>query len=218
MRTDIAIDTSTHDLALEDTFSGKTEQFRWVDTPPNMPSHFAYGEITVSNLKDAQSNGLYICIPYMPAYKPVMLQIKNSLGAIVANSRSTYPEWFEVYSKNDEQRWNRVNASELINISESRFFIEIKNNAAQLYSGVMFDFVIKDANIQNRDLLLQCVPGNSYRYPLNGVGLSRWVNSNLSKSDLADVLVAEFTEDGTPVKNAYYDQESAKLSLDLVIA
>ena len=72
-----------------------------------------------------------------------------------------------------------------------------------------------NANIQNRNLLLQCVPSNNYRYPTSGVGLIKYLHANLSHSGLAEKLQTEFKDDKVEIINAAFNSYSGDLELDL---
>ena len=72
-----------------------------------------------------------------------------------------------------------------------------------------------NANIQNRNLLLQCVPSNNYRYPTSGVGLIKYLHANLAHSGLAEKLQTEFKNDKVNVINAAFNSYSGDLELDL---
>ena len=77
------------------------------------------------------------------------------------------------------------------------------------------DMVNINANIQNRNLLLQCVPSNNYRYPTSGVGLIKYLHANLSHSGLAEKLQTEFKDDKVEIINAAFNSYSGDLELDL---
>ena len=72
-----------------------------------------------------------------------------------------------------------------------------------------------NANIQNRNLLLQCIPSNNYRYPTSGVGLIKYLHANLSHSGLAEKLQTEFKDDKVEIINAAFNSYSGDLELDL---
>ena len=113
-------------------------------------------------------------------------------------------------------RHSGLNVSQLFEVNEDFMFnVVIDGGTAVLYSADDLDFEQIEANIQNRNLLLRCVPGNYYRYPASGVGMILYLNSNISTTDLARVLQAEFSEEKTVVRNAYYDDDTKKLVLDL---
>ena len=108
-----------------------------------------------------------------------------------------------------------VFASELPSISEDGFFVMLKNGIAQLYASSQSDFNIIKAGRQNANCLLACFPGGNYRYPLTGVGLARWINSNnVASTSLTKVLQDEFSADGVTVRNAAYNYETKQMELD----
>lgn len=64
-------------------------------------------------------------------------------------------------------------------------------------------------------MLLKCLPSNSYRYPISGVGFIRYLHANISNTDLADVLQSEFEAENVKVLNASFDSDTGNLDLDL---
>ena len=106
-------------------------------------------------------------------------------------------------------------ASQLIMVSQDYYLIQINKGVAYLWSNAISDMVNINANIQNRNLLLQCVPSNNYRYPTSGVGLIKYLHANLSHSGLAEKLQTEFKDDKVEIINAAFNSYSGDLELDL---
>ena len=90
-----------------------------------------------------------------------------------------------------------------------------KDGICFLWSANNSDVANVAANIQNRNLMLQCVPSNNYRYPTSGVGLVRFLHANLSQTTLANVLQDEFKADKVTVKSAAFDSYTGDIELDL---
>lgn len=108
-----------------------------------------------------------------------------------------------------------VFASALPSISEDGFFVSLQNGIAQLYSSSQSDFNIIKAGRQNANCLLACFPGGNYRYPLTGVGLARWINSNnVTSTSLTQVLQDEFSADGVIINNAAFNYDTKQMELD----
>ena len=238
MRKDIEIHINTGDIVLSDHNEAKQYPFNWVRTDEAIfplvfpiewveddsddPTQFLYGEITVpASLSDSdlQNNGVLTVIPYTPAFQEFYLCIKRDLG----NGAYTYvtnptkgSKWFPAYViKSIDGQPEKMCASELMTISDSTFCIHIKEGIAEIRTGKKLDFNIIDANRQNANMLLSCIPGNNYRYPLTGVGLIRWMGGPVNNAELAEVVQREFSNDGVVVNNAAYDPETNNLYLDL---
>lgn len=84
---------------------------------------------------------------------------------------------------------------------------------AYIYSAKSTDIAIGFSDDQSAQLLSLCAPGNYYRYPLTGVGVTRYLNRVIEHSDLHKVLQEQFEEDQRPVREAIFDNESGKLNL-----
>lgn len=220
MRKDIEIHINTGDITLSPKNKFTLRPFSWVENSQGL-SRYIYGEVEVpSALSEIhiKNNGIHVSIPYTPKYNEFYIRIKRVLG----ENSFTYiqnpidgSEWFLVKAGLFGQALQNIYASQLLIISESSFYIRLNKGIAELYSSAESDMNIIKANRQNSNLLLKCIPTNNYRYPLTGVGLIRWTNSNISYTKLSDTIQREFENDGVLVKNANYDFETKDLKLEL---
>lgn len=220
MREDIEIHINTGDITLLPRNEFDLHPFAWVDNPGGL-MRYIYGEVTIpATISEARikANGVYVNIPYTPIYKEFCIRIKREY----ADGSYTYiynptngSEWYVVQSAIHGNALENIYASELIMVSDLSYFIRLNKGLAEIYAGSESDVNIIRANRQNANLLLKCVPTNNYRYPTMGVGLTRWMNSRINSSSLAEVLTREFEADGVIVNNASYDFETNDLYLDL---
>lgn len=222
MRKDLEIHINTGDITLASKNRVMLYDFRWLDsTPIGMEQRYLYGEITVPAyvLEDSIfEHGVYVEIPYTPIYKEIKLRIKRKYtedNIQCLRNPKDGSEWFLVQCSLYGNVAANIFASQLMSVSEDRFYISFTGGNILLHSGHEHDVTVVKANTQNKNMLLKCVPGNNYRYPLTGVGLIRWTNSNINVTELAKVLTEQFAADGTPVVNAKYDFDSKQLYLML---
>ena len=220
MRRDIEIHIITGDVAIDPQNKIKIREFRWVDEP-TLLSRYIYGEIDVPytlSERTILSQGVYFIVPYTPKYKEFMIRVrrvKDDGSFVYINNDVDGSQWFLVKSEIYGTALRNVFASELPSISEDGFFVMLKNGIAQLYASSQSDFNIIKAGRQNANCLLACFPGGNYRYPLTGVGLARWINSNnVASTSLTKVLQVEFSADGVTVRNAAYNYETKQMELD----
>lgn len=220
MRRDIEIHIITGDVAIDPQNKIKTREFRWVDEPALL-SRYIYGEVDVPytlSERTVLNQGVHFIIPYTPKYKEFMLRVRrvNEDGSFVyVNNDVDGSKWFLAKSQVYGAALRNVFASELPSISEDSFFVMLKDGIAQLYAGSQSDFNIIKAGRQNANCLLACLPGGNYRYPLTGVGLVRWINSNnVASTSLTKVLQDEFSADGVTIRNAAYNYETKQMELD----
>jgi hypothetical protein len=218
MSSDIALKLATFDLALSSKNKYTLRDFKWVD---NTDEKYIYGEVTISGVtyKELRSNGFYIHIPYTPYFKGVRLKVTFKSGGIshyvprppLLDGDSD--EWFDVTLKGSS-----IKASELIALAESGdYYLRFTDDMQELelYNAEINDVEIIDPINQNAALLLECVPGNYYRYPSAGVGLVRWVNCSGNTNDLVDVLTSEFEADGVSIASANMDLDTNNLDIQL---
>lgn len=219
MRRDIQINTSISDMVLKDQNRLSTYPFTWVSES----DLYLLGEITIPHTFDVnklQTEGVKVEIPYTPIYKPFKIRImrqfdaNNSMAVINPVNGS---EWFEVHTKLWNQQNTQLCASQLIVVSQDTYIVQLDNTngVGYIWSANNTDAVNVAANIQNRNLLLQCIPSNSYRYPTSGVGLVRFLHANLSQTTLANILQDEFKADKVTVKGAAFDSYTGDIELDL---
>lgn len=221
MRKDIQININTEDIRYGYTPVLKTVYpYKWVDNPSGL-DRYIYGEITIPyqvSEKSIRENGISITIPYTPIYKEFCIRIKrereDGYYSYVYNTKNG-SEWFIAKSSLYGGEQKNLIACQTILIDKKDYFIELKDDIGVFYSNSFKDFLIDNADRQNANLLLKCVPTNFYRYPLTGVGLIKWTNSNMNQEELARVLMSEFQEDGVLARNISYDFENKNLIMDL---
>lgn len=230
MRRDIEIHINTGDVALSSIQSHNLMEIEWSDS--GVSQQYLYGEVEVPihiPIKSIFENGIKIAVGYTPIFLPIQLRIKRvaddgSFEYLVNPSDNT--DWFKVVVSLYGVKVRReIKASELTLIDDSSLLLKFEDerlvNGNTRYTGVLqvfsahsIDFNIKNANHQNSNLLLKCLPTNSYRYPLSGVGLIRWTNGEISQSKLAETIKNEFAEDGVVIRTAKYNDDTEKLSID----
>lgn len=84
---------------------------------------------------------------------------------------------------------------------------------AYIYSSKETDLSVNYSDDQAAQLLSICNPGNSYRYPTTGVGITRYVNSVISHTDFADKLETQFENDGKRIIEADFDNTNCNLDV-----
>lgn len=224
MRRDIQIHIQTGDIALSSQNQYKTRDFQWVQSLTGL-SRYIYGEIVVPSGLSANTiyeKGLYVTIPYTPIYKEFMVRVKrlyeNGLYEYLQNPVDG-TEWFVVKSNlYGVKGQGNVYASQLMTIADNDYYFQFDKGILNVYSAAESDLNIVQANRQNSNMLLACVPTNNYRYPISGVGLIRWMNGNMDYTALADTIQSEFADDGVVVNSASFDYDTNQLNLDAIPA
>lgn len=217
MRKDIQINTQTGDFVFNEQDSLALYPFEWISEGDLT----LMGQVTLPanyDIDKLSTLGVNILIPYTPIYKPIQLRIvrdfgENSRRALINPLNNT--EWFDVYTKLYGADLMKICASQLFMIHFERYVVQLNESMVYLWAQSATDMQNVDANFQNRNLLLKCVPSNCYRYPLSGVGLVRYLHSSLNRSGLADKLQSEFKADKVTVRNAAFNPYTSDLELDL---
>ena len=217
MRTDLNINTITGDLVLSDFDNHTLATFRWTGEA----DRFIEGEVQLPPYFDTEllvSEGVKVAIPYTPVYKPMRIVFQQSNGAGFVQNPETGYEWFDVKCQLYGMVERSICASELLLVYPLEtyvFQIDNVHGTALLWSGKSSDTAVVSANIQNRNMLLQCVAGNNYRYPTSGVGVIQYLHASISNTGMSDSLMQEFADDNVRVVNASYDSNTGMLDLDL---
>lgn len=220
MRKDIKIHINSGDIAFKQSYPKNPYEFRWVDD--NLPNGYLYGEIVVPEnlqLNEVVDKPIYFKLQYTPIFKPLKLRLTRKR---MDDTFETLPQfgtvdnWYLVKDAGKNGDENAVCVSQMPLISDEYFCVTIKDRIASLFSGVTEDFKIIEATHQNKNCLLACHPGNHYRYPLTGVGLSKWLNAPSSElHSLTTALQKEFTEDGVAIESAEYDFDIQQLEMTI---
>lgn len=219
MREDIQIHNESGDIQLSptDTYNLAGE-VRWVDNPEGLQGS-AYCEIEINHVVQEAKlmrEGVFVHIPYHPVYKTFRVRFKrlqdNGSYAFLTNPVDG-TEWFLVVAGLHGANPTPIHASELMLISNQDFYLRFENENVVIYSAVTVDMNIVNSGNQNSNMLLSCVPGNNYRYPVSGVGLVRWINGPMTSEEIARVINNEFAEDGVAVTSASFNSVTKRLQL-----
>lgn len=217
MREDIEVRQSTCDVVLGSTRKYAVYPFQWVENQDG-EQDCIYGEILVPSYIPGETlrrEGLCVAIPYTPEYKKFKVRIRTGESESYLDNQTDGSYWFTAKVGLYGGEAADAYASQLMLVSEGALFVRLTDGYAMLYDADDLDFHIAKANTQNGKMLLACVPTNNYRYPVTGVGLVRWTNSNIEYTNLTEILQREFVADGVTVMNASYDYNTKDLYLDL---
>ncbi len=220
MRRDIQINSQIDDIVLSDRNSLSTYTFEWEE---ETDTHIR-GQIIIPSSFDVDkvyTIGVLVNIPYTPTYKPIQLRILRDYGGSTLRAISNpvnHADWYDVYAKlNGANNATQLYASALLAISSDQYIVQLITNEgnAFVWSAQDSDITNVNANIQNRNMMLKCVPSNNYRYPTSGVGLIMYLHGSLSQTNLATRLRTEFKSDKVSVESAAFDSYTGDLDLDL---
>lgn len=220
MRRDIEVHINTGDVVLTQINKIIEYPFQWVNNTNGL-QRYIYGEVIIPaniSFDSIMKGGICFSIPYTAQYKEFYIRIKrvfDSNNYMYVQNPVNGSEWFLAQVGLYGARNTNVYASQLMLISKGPLLGYIAGGVIMLYSAYRKDFKISPALNQNMNMMLACNPTNNYRFPLTGVGLIKWIKSNIINTNLADVLQREFSGDGTPVISADYDFDTKQLKLKL---
>lgn len=220
MRKDIKFSIETHDVVLDNV--SDIESFPFViisegDTSVN-------AQITVPhtyNFNKLWAGGIVCEIPYTPIYKPMYISVKRLYSTedeqYLINPTNN-DNYFLVKGMGYSQLPYQIVMSKYILLNSDfkyKIVFDKSLGIAYIYSAYNTDFSIVNANNQNKNMLLECGPSNNYRYPTSGVGLAKYIKSNISQTDLANRISSEFANDGVIVTDCQYNFETQDLMVNI---
>jgi len=162
----------------------------------------------------------YVNIPYHPYNKPFRIRFIYENGNGYGLVETDVPQELFAYIYGfDNSAPERLNASELILLNLAGYYIiriddiEDENfRKAIIYSADATDFEIGFSDDQAAKLLAVCGPGNYYRYPTLGVGITNYINGVISHTDLGHRLTEQFQKNNMPIQSADFDAETGNLN------
>lgn len=207
MRTDILVNIESHDLKLDNSFKPNAVFELQEVTETEVRGHVIIEPSDVWE-RYVANRTIDIVLPYLPYDKPLQIKVLKNDPSFNESSGS----WVTVKAEGGD-----IKACELSVISKDNFqLVENHTKGAFIVScGDRYDFSIGCANPQNKAMLLDCSPGNSYRYPTIGVGLVKWIGGTSNLTGLSQKLIEQFSADGTPVISAQYDEDTKTIYLNL---
>lgn len=218
-RKDIIVNTEYSDIMLSRPGATKwianmslLEAQAWMDN-----DHFCYAEVAFPmfrGLSYQQGDTILVRGAYHAVEKPIkvrfLLDNENQSEKEYLTNKYDNTVWFNVQTPDNKD----INFCELVMVNpDSLFELVFTNNGLHLYSGYETDMRIGSALTQNKNLLLLSRMGSLYQYPLTGVGLVEYLNSNMQNARLAEKLQSEFLNDGMVVIDATIDSETGELDL-----
>ena len=168
-------------------------------------------------------DGVYACdvtIPYKPELKPFVVRLVTK----VEGEYETLEE-YSVNSPNDSIAYAYVNGvAECISACQlpmididGKFHVvfSLRDNysCAYIFSAHETDLLFGASDDQSAQLLAICAPGKYYKYPTSGVDITKYINSVVGHTDLAENLFEQFRKDNKGVYDAEFDSITGILNV-----
>lgn len=226
MRTDIAFNIECGDLMMAKVPVSQAVVYdaEWkhemVGGSFNESIYIELGGGTAQELKNKILNTLFlVTLPYR-AYSNNCYVRFTSNGTIVSSINfptlkempSAFPVYANLYGR---QVQLKSCATKAVSGNDS-FIITVDPDLSKAIIGPSenIDLHIRTVDYQDAFLILKCRSGNLYRYPVTGVGLMDWMQSNGDYSGLSQLMTRELNKDGITVQQASIS-EDGHLSLNV---
>ena len=163
---------------------------------------------------------LYAKATYHPYNIPFVVRlVLNNNGSYekIQQANCAFPVESNAYFPGDSQ--TRINASELpfVNIDGDYLFkLEFGSNnvnKSYVYTANNTDLFIGGSDLQSSQLLSICEPGKYYRYPISGIGATRYIGSVVSHTELGDKIIEQFKSNGISVQDADFNARTGELQV-----
>lgn len=145
---------------------------------------------------------LYVYAPYQGVSQTLNLKINSNL-------------YDKCYGFINNKETVLTPAKLMLVNTDGYYAIIQKNTKIYIYSAARIDFLIENSVQQSAKLLCLCAPGKSYRYPLSGINLEKYLGSIIERTNIGQKLIEELEDDGISIDNAEYDISSNNLSLGI---
>lgn len=210
MRTDIKFDNGQFTLSLSSSMPQYTVDWEWVDES----DYDLYGVVRLpytNGLRNLET-GIGVRIPFKTSTKRVSVSfvLTGVEGdSELINARTNNPV-FELLDVNG----NRIKASYLpVYAMSGQYRLTIKDGNIYLSDYYERDLAMIESLEQNKRFLLECTPGNLYQFPTTGVGVFRYLNSNLRSSGLAERIKSQFNADKMTVREAVIEDDDKSIGI-----
>lgn len=223
---DILANISEYDIVIADS-SDKDElvlSVVWGDLFPDDNGALLYANALVptryAHILKFDDEGKFTCkvkTTYMPEESQfivrfVELKTDGTVGKYDTDT-SEIPDYLPAYSfMLDKMTPSMLLASEIPFIdSDGKLRIQLSRqdnpifNKCYIYSSSQFDFIVDNSDDQSAKLLTICAPGHHYFHPTTGVGVTDYINSVVSHTDLGGNMVRQFSDNLIPIQSASFD-------------
>lgn len=109
---------------------------------------------------------------------------------------------------------NELKSSQLFLVSDDFFFrgyLSEDRESLTLASGYEFDLNVQKSLEQNEFYILAAKPSSLYPNPLSGVDIRKYLNGNITSSDLPQKIQSEYLLDGMRVINIQYNDLTGEI-------
>ena len=155
--------------------------------------------------------------PYNTLFVVRLVLDNNGHYEKIQQANCVFPVESKAYFSDNSQ--TRINASELpyINIDgEYLFKLEFGDNnvnKAFVYTANNTDLLVGGSDLQSSQLLSICEPGKYYRYPITGIGATRYIGSVVAHTELGDKIIEQFKSNGISVQDADFNARTGELQV-----
>lgn len=113
---------------------------------------------------------------------------------------------------------SQIMASEIMRVnSDGKVRLVIRResnpvfNKCEIYSSTSTDFVVGECDNQNANTLTLCNPGNYYRFPMVGIGVTDYLNSIVARTSLGSKMLDQFGQNLIPIQNASFNSSTGDM-------
>jgi len=234
MAKDILIDIDERDVLVGNEGAGTRTFFDviWGDILDGDDGSKLYANVVIPtnhiNTLTPGSDGcyyMYIKSDYMPSNRYFYFrfvysaEVYRPISDFDANLPSEAPAYSYVFT---DEYARKIMASQLMMVNVDGYYLirfyksgyDIFDRA-YLYDGLETDFLSGYSDDQSAQVLAICDAGKHYRYPTTGIGITDYINSVVTNSDIAGKILSQYESDGVSVSDASFTSATGRLQVEL---
>lgn len=228
---DILIDISDYDILMSDS-SDKDElifDVVWGSLYPEDNADTLYANVVVperhSHILCFNDDGVFMCkamMSYIGQQSTFVVRFVKPMpdGSYVKYSNSIeIPQDLTAYGYlASKSIISQIMASEIMQLNNNgkvRLVVRKETNPVfnkcEIYSCSSMDFSIGECDNQNANTITLCNPGNYYRFPTVGVGVTDYLNSIVSRTKLGSKMLDQFSQNLIPIQSASFNTSTGDM-------
>jgi len=218
MTTDILLDVRQKDFLYDESSASKTFFTAEYGAHQIGEDTNSYLDIIVPSgyTITPASQDVYIKAPYIPVTTPISVRFLKQSGdtysIISVFSASSLPLYVYNYDGEKEALCGcKLLAMDIDGLL--RLHCVSAQDGCEVFLANDGDFQLGVSDKDIVELMMECAPGKNYRYPINGVGVARFLGSIIDRTTAATDILRELGDDKQSVREVYYDQETQKMKV-----
>lgn len=216
MTTDILLDVSQKDFLYDESSASQTFFTAEYGAHQIGEDTNSYLDVVVPNgyTITPASQDVFIKAPYIPVLTPITVRFLKQSGTSYSIIKVFGQDSLQLYFYNQNGEKESLYGCKLMAMNIDglvRLHCVSAQDGCEVFLATNGDFQLGNADKNSVDMMMECAPGKNYRYPMNGVGVARFLGSIIDRTPAAPDILRELGDDKQSVREVYYDQDTQKM-------